>query len=117
MAESNVEVAAMVWEQLSRLKASIIAHVNKPEIPALPAASSCEPVNKKVTQQQRFFSTKRKQLKRKPELALAKPGQKEKKLTQSTLDGRVVAVSQSVASTDHHYEASACDLIKLNHSY
>jgi hypothetical protein len=116
-AESNVEIAAMACEQLARLKASVVAQMNKPHIPRLPAELTQEPVNKNTARQRRFFSMKRKAIKRKPEESFSKPGIQEKVYIASLLDGNVQTVSQSYVNTDHDYNVQASELATLDHCY
>jgi len=111
----NVEVAAAVCEQLGQIKALICALKNKPQLG--PVSEPQEPGNKKIVKQRHFMSTKRKPKRRKAEVTLSKPDDKEKEYLLATLAGNVEVVSSVTAGSDHNYESDTHDLIAFEHSY
>jgi len=117
IAKDNFEMCTAACEHLARVRASLIAEQNKPAVPALPASTSDEPANKKAPNQRRFLSTKRRAIKRKPELSVRKPSRREKAQLLAVLDGNVEIVSRNLVDTDHDYDVSESDLIHFEHSY
>ena len=84
------------------MKAMLSALKNKPSIPRIPASTSHGPVNKRISSQRYFTSTKKRQLhKKRVEATASKPSAKEKAFSRRTLDGNVEIVSGSQINTDH----------------
>jgi hypothetical protein len=113
---NDVELAAVVCEQLARVRAHVTAVQQRPQ---LPEVSHFEPGNKKATTQrsQRYFCSTKKHRKRKPELTLSKPTVREKNFLLQSLDGTVEIVSTCATDTDHDYHVRPSDLVTFEHAY
>jgi len=112
----DAHIAQEVCQQLTRVKALVVAHQHKPTIQQFPTVATAEPSNKKLEPQRQFWSIKRKPLKR-PELSLSKPSATEKSDMLEALDGNVEVKSQCSLDTDHNYLTRPSDHIQFEHCY
>lgn len=119
MADNCTDVAMVrnMCDQLEALKAFMLAYQNRPQqLPVFPTATG-QPPNTRLEPQKRFYSTKKKPLKRPTDLSLSKPTLVEKQRLLASLSGQRPLISQSRLNTDHDYESSAADLLNFEHSY
>lgn len=114
---TNVEVAKVIVEQLTKLKCLVSVLLDNPETPRLPdLPATTEPANKKAPTQRVFHSTK-KARRRKQELTVSKPTEREKEFLLKSLTGSIAVISTQ-APGDHDYNSSTLSqTIDFEHSY